>query len=75
MLTLYSGMHALELAKTAWNASMPMNDIVQRQHAMAQVRACLSVSRRILGLYGPEGDSGGPLAEITILQQLVDQEG
>ncbi|KAG5219766.1 SET domain-containing protein [Salix suchowensis] len=47
------GVHALELAKTAWNASMPTNDIVRRQHAMAQVRACLSVSRRILGLYGP----------------------
>ncbi|KAL4258231.1 MUB1/samB family protein [Pleurotus pulmonarius] len=69
------GMHALELAKTAWNASMSMNDIVRRQHAMAQVRACLSLGRRILGLYGPEGDSGGPLTEITVLQQLVDQEG
>ncbi|KAF9493182.1 SET domain-containing protein [Pleurotus eryngii] len=69
------GVHALELAKTAWNASMPTNDIVRRQHAMAQVRACLSVSRRILGLYGPEGDGGGPLAEITTLQQLIDQEG
>jgi hypothetical protein len=37
-----------------------------------QVRVFLTLSRRILTIFGSEGDEDGPLQEIETLQTLLD---
>lgn len=41
---------------------------------LKQARACLDLSRRILDTVGPEGDAGGPLMEIQVLNELLETE-
>lgn len=67
-------MHLLELAKTAWNmiVSDPAMDLQTEQMTKARVRGFLSLGRKILTVFGPEGDEGGPLHEAETLQSLLD---
>jgi hypothetical protein len=60
------GMHLLELAKTAWNARISSNQI-----SKTQVLAFLTLARKGLEIYGPEGDESGPLDEIKTLERLL----
>lgn len=63
-------MHALEVAKTAWNAFVVGGDVEKRK--LDQVSWYLAVGRRILSIFGREGDAGGPLDEIEGLQRLIN---
>ncbi|CAL1713172.1 unnamed protein product [Somion occarium] len=70
------GMHALELAKTAWNAVVtagPDTPPSQLQRFEEQAISSLTTARRVLQNYGPEGDEGGPLEEILVLQELLEE--
>jgi hypothetical protein len=70
-------MHALELAKTAWNA------IIAGEHAEPALSRSatkrledaaqhyLSIASQVLETYGPEGDAGGPLEELRLLRSLL----
>ncbi|GJE99629.1 SET domain-containing protein [Phanerochaete sordida] len=66
------GLHALELAKTAWNATVadarPGADMQRLEDA---ARHYLALAARVLGTYGPEGDAGGPLEELRALRELL----
>ncbi|KAF8840609.1 SET domain-containing protein [Paxillus ammoniavirescens] len=72
------GMHLLEMAKTAWNA------IVTSEHpdpsdpvgagVLPQAQAYLRLSKQILDVIGPEGDMDGPLAEIQVLDRLLNKQ-
>lgn len=69
-------MHALELAKTAWNAVVTYEQ-THAPHA-AQIREYedlsrhyLSIAACILELIGPEGDEGGPLEELQVIRSLL----
>lgn len=68
-------MHLLELAKTAWNArissSSANSDRVDNSISKAQVLGFLSLARKVLEIYGPEGDENGPLDEIETLERLL----
>lgn len=72
------GMHSLELAKTAWNAVMtgsesPSGTRTSEEKALILLaRSYLSMSSRILGVFGREGDDAGPLQEIQVLRELLD---
>ena len=71
-----TGMHLLELTKSAWNKMIASSDMNKNAESAAeeQVRVFLSLSRRILMIFGPEGDDDGPLQEIETLQTLLDGE-
>ncbi|THH19192.1 hypothetical protein EW146_g1923 [Bondarzewia mesenterica] len=71
------GIHALEMAKTAWNAGMtdgytfegpPGTSIISR------AQWYLTVARDILETYGLEGDEGGPLEESRLLRNLIAEQ-
>lgn len=72
-------MHLLEMAKTAWNAFIttegadPLTQPVGLK-LLAQVRAYLRLSNRVWAVIGPEGDEGGPLAEIQVLESLLNEQ-
>lgn len=71
------GMHALELAKTAWNAVVTMEhkaDLSVVQSFADEARASVLIASRVLNNFGIEGDEGGPLEEIRILQGLLSEE-
>ncbi|KAA1469842.1 SET domain-containing protein [Dentipellis sp. KUC8613] len=70
-----TGLHALELAKTTWNACVSQDiseDETARRRLLENLRWYLAVARDILGVLGPEGDEGGPWEEIGLLNSLVD---
>ncbi|KAF8557564.1 hypothetical protein OG21DRAFT_1406979 [Imleria badia] len=74
------GMHLLEMAKTAWNAFITMEGAGPLTRPaglklLAQVRAYLELSNPVWTVIGPEGDEGGPLAEIQVLERLLSEEG
>ena len=74
------GMHVLEMAKTAWNAFITMGGAdPSTQPAglklLAQVGAYLRLSKHVWGVIGAEGDEGGPLAEIQVLERLLSEQG
>jgi len=70
---VHSGIHLLEMAKTAWNATITADGLAgdEIQTLKQQVRVFLSLARRILMVLGPEGDDVGPLQDIHTLQQLL----
>lgn len=73
-------MHLLEMAKTAWNAFITMEgaDLLTQPAGLmllAQVRAYLGLSNQIWAVIGPEGDEGGPLTEIRVLERLMSEQG
>lgn len=71
------GLHALELTKTAWNGiiteersgATPNGATVIRLEDSA--RHYLSIASRVLEVYGPEGDTGGPLEELRVMRSLL----
>ncbi|TCD70138.1 hypothetical protein EIP91_004608 [Steccherinum ochraceum] len=69
------GIHALELAKTAWNAVVTREDpslgnrVLPPGDIEKDARSYLNVAREILEVFGPEGDEGGPLEEIRVLNR------
>ncbi|EKM49538.1 uncharacterized protein PHACADRAFT_214100 [Phanerochaete carnosa HHB-10118-sp] len=73
-----TGMHALELTKTAWNAIIagerseaPLNSSATRRLEDA-ARHYLSIASRVLEVYGPEGDMNGPLEELGVMRSLLE---
>ncbi|KIM43208.1 hypothetical protein M413DRAFT_398217 [Hebeloma cylindrosporum] len=68
-----TGMHLLELAKTAWNAIITARGLTgdEIQMLKQQLPVFLSLARHILTILGPEDDGVGPLQEIQTLQQLL----
>ncbi|KAF5315168.1 hypothetical protein D9619_007076 [Psilocybe cf. subviscida] len=66
------GMHLLELTKTAWNNIATSVDLNLSQQE--QVRFLLAMCRRVLTVFGREGDEGGPLEEIETLDRLLKDE-
>ncbi|KAI0315809.1 SET domain-containing protein [Amylostereum chailletii] len=74
-----TGMHALEVAKSAWNAIIAgektkRDSSVQVARLLETARWYLEVARRILSTLGPEGDEGGPAQDVAFLQKLIDME-
>ena len=69
------GVHMLELAKSAWNAQFlaDMTDI-EEKIVRERVRTFLRLSSKVLTIYGPEGDGGGPMSEIGVLENLLSRE-
>lgn len=73
LIAIYPGMHLLEMAKTAWNAIVTTEvEKAQEEQLLRQAQEWLAGSRKILSIFGPEGDKGGPLEEIRALQKLLD---
>jgi len=73
-------MHLLEMAKTAWNAFITMESadpLTQPAglELLAKVRTYLRLSNQVWAVIGPEGDDGGPLAEIRVLERLLSEQG
>jgi hypothetical protein len=66
-------MHLLELTKTAWNARLSATELTELggQIPKERVASFLDMTRRILFLYGREGDDDGPLSEIEVLTKLL----
>ena len=69
------GMHLLELTKTGWNAQFSA-DMMEDERKLAKQRLgrFLNMSKRILTTYGLEGDEGGPLSEIEVLENILSGE-
>ena len=73
---LHSGMHALELAKTAWNAVVTMENKADPsvvQHFEDTARTSITIAAQILENFGIEGDEGGPLEELRMLRDLLGE--
>ncbi|KAF9230193.1 hypothetical protein BU15DRAFT_91168 [Melanogaster broomeanus] len=72
------GMHLLEMAKTAWNAIVTSDDPDHFSPAgvelLVQAQAYLRLSNQVLAVIGPEGDEGGPLAEVEVLDRLLNEQ-
>ncbi|KIJ61103.1 hypothetical protein HYDPIDRAFT_97356 [Hydnomerulius pinastri MD-312] len=73
------GMHLLEMAKTAWNAIVTSEQTgaltgTAEMRLFKQAQTCLRLSGRILNVVGPEGDAGGPLTEVRILNRLINEQ-
>lgn len=64
-------MHALELAKTAWNATVTDSELMAPSALEEAAKAYLSIAAHVLNIYGGEGDEGGPLAEISVLRRML----
>lgn len=68
-------MHALEMAKTAWNAFVSRentSNALDVSQSRAEIKRYLDLGSRIFNVYGPEGDPDGPLSSVHKLQALVD---
>jgi hypothetical protein len=69
-------MHLLEMAKTAWNAIVTGDNgddaQVSREKLKNELRVYLTLCQKKLGIFGPEGDTGGPLDEIRTLHELSE---
>ncbi|KAG2135011.1 hypothetical protein BD769DRAFT_447238 [Suillus cothurnatus] len=74
-----TGMHLLEMAKTAWNAVIAIehdntHDALAKTSLLKRARVYRNLASNILELFGPEGDSAGPLEELTVLKRLLHDE-
>jgi SET and MYND domain-containing protein len=68
-----SGMHLLEMAKTAWNAIATETSRISEEILKIRLRVYLDASQDILGVLGIEGDlEGGPAEDIRTLQGLLE---
>ncbi|KAH9936369.1 SET domain-containing protein [Fomitopsis serialis] len=67
------GMHALELAKTAWNAVMMYPEPAAANPLESDAKSYLLIATHVLNIYGEEGDEGGPLAEIRVMRDMLGQ--
>ncbi|KAH9065349.1 SET domain-containing protein [Lactarius vividus] len=70
------GLHALEAAKTAWNAllSKESSESAYDKQLLKLAVWYLGIARHVVGIMGKEGDAGGPLAEIDFLSELINKE-
>ncbi|KAG1719242.1 uncharacterized protein EDB91DRAFT_1181778 [Suillus paluster] len=73
------GMHLLEMAKTAWNAVIAADhdnaqDAPANTSLLKRARVYHDLSSKIMEVFGPEGDPGGPLEELAVLQNLLHAE-
>ncbi|KAF9556751.1 hypothetical protein CPC08DRAFT_710983 [Agrocybe pediades] len=68
------GMHLLELAKTAWNATISASSDRIPQEMRKRVEVFLTLAFQVLTILGDEGDSDGPMEEITLLGGLLAAE-
>jgi len=68
------GMHLLELAKTAWNMLVSSGEANRdiTQAITERVQEFLNLGRKVLMVYGAEGDKEGPFQEVETLQALLD---
>ncbi|KAI0269910.1 hypothetical protein BC834DRAFT_922711 [Gloeopeniophorella convolvens] len=71
-----TGMHALEAAKTTWNAmlSSEAREGSYDRKLLDSAKWYLEVARHILGILGKEGDADGPLTEVEMLSGLISEE-
>lgn len=63
------------MAKTAWNAIVTGDNTDGAQGSEKlknELRVYLTLCQKILGIFGPEGDTGGPQDEIRTLQELSE---
>lgn len=70
-----SGMHCLEMAKTAWNASIQDTavDGKERKGLVEATRDFLRLARDSFSLLGREGDEDdGPLYDCEALEELLE---
>jgi hypothetical protein len=63
-------MHLLEMAKTAWNASLTDANGSEPTN-LALASRYLAAAEENLGIFGKEGDDDGPMDEINTLQRLL----
>jgi hypothetical protein len=63
-------MHLLEMAKTAWNASLTDTKGIEPKNVSLASRY-LEAAEENLGIFGKEGDDDGPMTEINTLQRLL----
>ncbi|KDR82823.1 hypothetical protein GALMADRAFT_1348489 [Galerina marginata CBS 339.88] len=70
------GIHLLELAKTTWNSLISLAAVsnAQSQIIKGQVKVFLTLASETLIVFGEEGDDGGPLQEIAVLENLLSVE-
>jgi SET and MYND domain-containing protein len=74
-----TGMHLLEMAKTAWNAVIAIehvntHDALAKTSLLKRARVYRNLASNILELFGPEGDPAGPLEELAVLKKLLHEE-
>jgi hypothetical protein len=71
----YKGMHLLEMAKTAWNAVIDADqDVPAKASLLKRARVYLGIASKVIKLFGPEGDPGGPLEELAFLEDLLEDD-
>lgn len=64
------------MAKTAWNAMIAADhdnaqDVPAKASLLKRARVYLDLSSKIIKLLGPEGDPSGPLEELAVLENLL----
>ena len=67
-------MHALEVAKVAWNGIIANEDYYDARELLSICKDHLGVAEEVLCVYGREGDEGGPLDEIETLKGQRENE-
>ncbi|KAI0786817.1 SET domain-containing protein [Abortiporus biennis] len=67
------GMHALELAKTAWNRIVATDS--SDEELLNGTKSYLRIAGQVLRNFGKEGDEGGPLEELDTLTVLLEKGG
>ncbi|OAX38145.1 SET domain-containing protein [Rhizopogon vinicolor AM-OR11-026] len=73
------GMHLLEMAKTAWNAVIAADhdneqDVPAKTSLLKRAQIYLDLSSKIIKVFGSEGDPGGPLEELAVLENLLRED-
>ncbi|KAJ8590047.1 SET domain-containing protein [Rhizopogon salebrosus TDB-379] len=69
------GIHLLEMAKTAWNAVIDADqDVPAKASLLKRARVYLGIASKVIKLFGPEGDPGGPLEELAFLEDLLEDD-
>jgi hypothetical protein len=74
-------MHALEMAKVAWNAvclgpEPGIGDLTveaYEREMLHRARTYCELAAHVLRSLGEEGDEGGPLAELHALELLINE--
>ena len=65
-------MHALEVAKVAWNGFITIEQESEKSRDYLNAADWyLRSAARVLETFGHEGDEGGPLKEVEVLENLI----
>lgn len=71
---IFIGLHLVELTKSVWNAQFSVDSTeVEKKIIKKRVQTFLSLSRKVLMIYGPEGDEGGPMSEVEVIEDLLSR--